>query len=91
MSVIEVRDYVLWPKHLHGDSRLRDELLALEAGALVTLIVDGVEGMWVKMNDGAAGTPTPGLKALGVARAHWHGLFREQRGAVVEIKMAQQA
>ena len=85
MSVVEVRDYVLWPKHIHGNAPLRDELLALGAGALVKLVVDGVEGTWVKMDDGTTGAPTPGLKALGSAREHWHGLFRERRGAVVEV------
>jgi hypothetical protein len=48
VSVGEARDYVLWPKHIHGNPTLRDELLALEAGALVTLEVDGVTGTWVK-------------------------------------------
>lgn len=85
MSVVEVRDYVLWPKHIHGNAPLRDELLALGPGALVKLVVDGVEGTWVKMDDGKTGAPTPGLKALGIAREHWHGLFRERRGAVVEV------
>jgi hypothetical protein len=86
MSVVEARDYVLWPKHIHGNARLRNELLALAAGALVTLEVDGVTGTWVKMEDGKDGTPTPGLKALGVARDHWHGLFKANRGAVVAIR-----
>ena len=85
MGVVEARDYVLWPKHIHGNPQLRDELLQLEAGALVTLEVDGVAGTWVKMEDGKNGVPTPGLRALGVARDHWHGLFRANRGAVVNI------
>ncbi len=88
MSVVEARDYVLWAKHIHGDSALRDELLALEAGALVKLDVDGVVGTWVKMDDGKTGEPTPGLKALGASRDHWHRLFREHRGAVVEVRRA---
>jgi hypothetical protein len=37
------------------------------------------------MEDAKTGAPTPGLKAIGIARNHWHGLFRDQRGAVVEI------
>jgi hypothetical protein len=65
---------------------LRDELLALEAGTLVKLDVGGVIGTWVKMNNAKTGEPTPGLKALGTARDHWHRLFREQRGAVVTIR-----
>lgn len=85
MSVVEARDYVLWPKHIHGNPALRDELLALEAGALINLVVDGVVGTWEKRNNGKHGAPTPGLKALGVARKHWHGLFKANCGAVVNI------
>jgi hypothetical protein len=55
---------------------------------LVKLAVDGVIGTWVKMEDSKTGQPTPGLKALGTAREHWHKLFREQRGAVVSIGKA---
>lgn len=86
MSVVEARDYVLWPKHIHGNPSLRDELLALKAGAVVTLEVDGVTGVWVKMEDGKTGDPTPGFKALGEARTNWHQLFRVRRGAVVPIR-----
>ncbi len=88
MGVVEARDYVLWPKHIHGDPALRDELLGLTAGEVVRLDVDGIIGTWVKMEDGTKGQPTPGLKALGTAREHWHGLFKENPGAVVTIKRA---
>jgi hypothetical protein len=85
-GVVEVRDYVLWPKHIHGNAALREELLALEAGAVVTLSVAGVVGTWAKMAAGKNGAPTPGFKALGQARSHWHGLFQHDRGAVVPIR-----
>lgn len=85
MSVVEVRDYVLWSKHIQGNPVLRNKLLALEGGALVKLDVDGIVGTWVKMDDAKTGAPTPGLKPLGAARDHSHGLFREQRGTVVEV------
>ena len=42
MNVVEARDYVLWRKHIHSKSGLRDELLAREVGALINLVVDGV-------------------------------------------------
>ena len=48
--------------------------------ALVALgcqVRDGVTGVWVKMADGKDAAPTPGLKALGTAREHWHGLVKE--------------
>ncbi|MFC3124349.1 hypothetical protein ACFOD4_04685 [Pseudoroseomonas globiformis] len=85
-GMVEVRDYVLWPKHIHGDATLRDELLALDAGAVVTLDIGGVVGTWAKMAAGKHGMPTPGLRALGQARTHWHGLFQNERGAVLPIR-----
>jgi hypothetical protein len=63
---------------------LREELLALEAGAVVTLDVAGTVGTWAKMAAGKNGAPTPGLRALGQARIH--GLFRFDRGVVVPIR-----
>jgi hypothetical protein len=86
--IVEVRDYVLWPKHIYGDAPLRDRLLALPTGEPIKLIVDGETGTWVKMNDGKDGAPMPGLKPLGPARTHWHRLFRDQPGAVVSIALA---
>ena len=50
--------------------------------------IGGVVGTWVKMDESKSGGPTPGLKALGTAREHWHRMFRKQRGAVVEIMKA---
>jgi hypothetical protein len=86
VSVVEARDYVLGVKHIRCNQPLRDEVLAFEAGALITLNVDGMLGIRVKMDDNTSGEPTPGLKALENAREHWHRLFREQRGSVVEIR-----
>jgi hypothetical protein len=62
MSVVESRDYVLWPKHIHGNGLLRNELLALAAGALVKLDVDGVVGTWVKMDDGMTASQPPDIR-----------------------------
>ena len=71
------------------ESVLRDELLALQAGALVTLEVDGVTGTWAKMEDGKGGSPATGLKALGAAQDHWYGRFKANRGVVVAIAKRQ--
>ena len=57
----------------------------VEARALINLEVNGVVGTRVKMDNGKHGAPTPGLKALGVTRKHWHGLFEANRGAVANI------
>lgn len=87
MSFVEVRDYALWPKHIHGNEELKDKLLALPAGELVELEVQGFRGMWKKMDDGKDGRPTPGIKALGKAREHWHSL-QDKRGELVSISEA---
>ena len=86
MPFIEVRDYALWPKHVHGDEALRERLLALAEEELVELEVDGVRGTWKRMAQGKNRSPTPGLKALGTARGHWHELFRKRRGELVAIE-----
>ena len=86
MAVVEVKDFVLWTKHIHGDAALRDRLLALAAGEVVRLVVDDFAGVWSKMEDGKNGVPTPGLKPIGPAQARWRELYRERRGELVEIR-----
>ena len=85
MSLVEIRDHALWIKHIHENEPLREKLLALAGGSVVELEVNGFRGMWKKMDDGKDGRPTPGIKALGKARNHWHGLQKE-RGELVSIR-----
>ncbi len=87
MSVVEIRDYALWPKHIHGNDELKDRLIKMSAGELIELEVDGVRGMWKKMDDGKDGRPTPGVKGIGKARDHWHEL-QDKRGELASIKLA---
>lgn len=83
----EVRDYVIWSKHLHGDLRLPARIEALEAGETIELEVDGVAGTWRKMDQGKDGRPTPGIRPLGSAQAFWRDLYRSRRGAVVSVSL----
>lgn len=83
-AFVEVRDHALWLKHIHGNNALKNKLLALEEGQLVHLVVDGIKGIWVKMEDGKDGRPTPGIKPIGPAKKHWHAL-QEHRGDIVNI------
>lgn len=87
MSHVEVRDHALWAKHIYGNEPLKEKILNLSQGQLIELVVDGWRGQWVKMDDGKDGRATPGIKALGDARQHWHAL-NEHRGTVVQIKEA---
>jgi hypothetical protein len=83
-AFVEIRDHALWLKHIHGNKSLKNKLLDLEEGEAVHLQVDGVIGVWVKMSDGKDGRPTPGIKAIGPAKMHWHSL-QERRGDIVTI------
>ena len=84
---MEVRDFVLWPKHIHGTGDLKEALLDLKAGETVELVVNGYRGHWAKMADGKDGRPTPGLKPIGTARDEWHAL-KGRWGELVEIERA---
>ena len=59
--------------------------MILPAGDLIELKVDGLQGMWKKMDDGKDARPTAGIKGLGNAREHWHELQRK-RGDLVSIE-----
>lgn len=87
MPLVEIRDYVLWVKHVHDDEALKNKLDKLSAGDLIELEVNGYRGMWKKMDDGKDGRPTPGIKGLGSAKTHWHEL-QDRRGELVSIKEA---
>lgn len=85
----EIRDYVIWSKHLHGDLRLPGRIEALEAGETIELEVDGVRGTWRKMDQGKDGRPTPGIRPLGSAQAFWRALYKSRRGAIVSVSLAE--
>jgi len=87
MSRVEIRDHVLWIKHIHQNSPLVKKLADLQAGDLVELEIDGFRGTWKKMDDGKDGRQTPGIKPLGKAREHWHRL-QDRRGDLVSIELA---
>ena len=85
MSLVEIRDHAIWIKHVHENGALKTVLSDLPAGGLIELRIDGYRGMWKKMEDGNDGRPTAGIKGLGTARHHWHGL-QDKRGDLVSIE-----
>lgn len=87
MAHIEVRDRVLWIKHIHGAVPLAQKLENLEAGAAIRLRVAGMSGLWEKMKDKPDGQPTPGLKPVGPVSEFWQGLFKTKRGELVDIEI----
>jgi|TARA_R110002051_G_C8616291_1_gene482629 hypothetical protein len=83
----EVRDYVIWSKHLHGDPGLPARIEALSPGDVIDLEVDGMRGSWRKMDQGKDGRPTPGIRPLGSAQEFWRDLYRSRRGDVVSVNL----
>jgi hypothetical protein len=83
----EVRDYVIWSKHIHGDQALARRIETLAPGQTLHLKVDGVRGTWRKMDQGKDGRPTPGIRPLGAAQQFWRELYKSRRGAVVSVAL----
>lgn len=84
---VEVRDYSLWTKHIHGNPELARLIERLKEDDTVTLRVGGHEGVWVKKKNGTTGIPTPGLKPVGAIRKIWFGWFADRRGDLVDIEL----
>lgn len=87
MSHVEIRDRVLWIKHIHGARFLSDKLQKLPAGTSIRLRIGGQAGVWEKMKDKPDGKPTPGLKPVGPVSEYWQTLFRTRRGELIDIEM----
>ena len=82
-----VSDFVIWTKHIHGDAVITETILALDAGQILRLKIDGVAGVWRRMADGRDGRPTLGVRPIGAAADHWSRLYRERRKALVRIEL----
>lgn len=82
---VEVRDHVLWIRHITAPTELKAWLEEIPAGASVRLTVNGVAGDWRKMEDGADGRPTAGFKPVTEpSRARWNAL-QSSRGLQVSF------
>jgi hypothetical protein len=91
MATTTVSDHVIWAKHIHDDPELAERIRCMWAGQTIRLEVDGVRGTWRKMDDGADGRPTPGLKPVGAAQEVWRYQFNHRRGEVVALQMIDEA
>ena len=91
MAQVEVRDYALWTKHIHGDEALKSHLAEIAPGQTVVLRIAGEEGVWKKMRAyRTSKRPTPGFNPVGPMRAIWGSLYRQykaQGGGLVEIEL----
>ena len=89
MAVVEVLDFQIWAKHIHGDDTLKLQVLRLKPGELIELEVGGYVGFWKKMEDyRSTGEPTQGIKPLGRTARHLRNLCRERSEDLVPISQA---
>ena len=87
--MIEVRDVVLWLRHIHGSPALRESLLELGPEEIVHLALNGRKTTWCRMKNGKDGRPTPGLRPCDEpTRALWNDLYENRRGELVAIEKA---
>lgn len=86
MAITTISDYVIWIRHIHGDRELSARIHAMWAGATIDLEVDGVRGVWRKMDDGADGRATPGIRPIGAMQVVWRSLYKRRRGEAVTLR-----
>ncbi len=81
---IEIRDDVIWAKHLRASRALYDAVIKLPEDETISLMVDGIVGKWAKMRVGADGRPTQGIKPVGAMATVWKRL-QQRRGEKVSV------
>jgi hypothetical protein len=86
MATTTISNYVIWIRHIHGDQQLTAHIHAMWAGDTIQLEVDGVRGVWRKMDDGDDGRPTPGIRPIGAIQAVWRSLYQRRRGETVTVR-----
>jgi hypothetical protein len=86
MSYMTVRDNALWAKHIEGDPRVVERILALPQNAPIVLVIDGTPVRFAKMRDGADGRPTPGLRPADSDGKRFWDALQERRGERVRVE-----
>jgi hypothetical protein len=86
MGYLTVRDNAVWVKHIEGDPRLVERILALPENAPITLLIEARPVRFLKMRDGADGRPTPGLRPDAASKAFWDRM-QERRGDIVRVDL----
>lgn len=82
--LIEIRDDVIWAKHLKGNPSLYRQIVDLKEDEVIRLKVDGIIGTWVKMKTGRDGRPTLGIKPVGAMAGVWARL-QKRRGEKITV------
>ena len=84
MADLLCTDVCIWISHI-GCGFTRRALLGLEPGSRIWLEVEGKPILFERMQDGADGRVTRGLKPVGPSKADWRAIYDEYRGSVVDI------
>ncbi len=74
--------HCLWMKHL--PTRIAARVAVLEPNARIILLVNGVEMVWHRMNNGKDFRPTYGIKVSEESKEGWEKI---PRGAIIEIEL----
>ena len=90
MAQVEVRDRMIWTKHVHDDEGLRTRLEKTAAEQTVRLTVNGVAGTWRKVKDDPTRGPVGAFNPLDEASKRlWSDLFERRRGELVPLAWAE--
>jgi len=88
--LMEIRDNVIWAKHLRPDTKLQTAVLDLKDDETIKLSVDGIVGDWIKMRTGKDGRPVQGIKPSGAMIAVWDRM-QKRRGEKVPVDWPESA
>jgi len=83
--LIEIKDNVIWAKHLKSSPALYKAVLGLAEDEKILLSVDGITGSWAKMRTGSDGRPTHGIKPIGAMATVWARL-QARRGQKIMVR-----
>ena len=81
---VEIRDDVIWAKHLRESPALYKAVVDLPDGETISLAVDGIVGKWARMRTGRDGRPTLGIRPVGAMATVWSRM-QERRGQKVNV------
>jgi hypothetical protein len=87
---VDIRDHAVWFKHIDS-AELVKSLEALDADEVLTLQADDVVGEWQRMEQGADGRPTPGIKPIGPMKEVWGKWYRNRRGDRITLRRVTKA
>lgn len=89
MASMTIRDNAIWAKHIEGDPRVVERVLALPENASVVLLIDGSPVRFAKMRDGVDGRPTAGLRPADQEAKRFWDAMQQRRGERVTVLLSE--